>query len=149
MKAAFYFGPRSQAGHYFWTDPYNSTLEPRQADPSFPWKDIGLLDGGLLKNRKVRDAPDGRVHTVCGGRPVWFAFVWWDRSVDTRGACNSGFYVRGFAPEVVTYANVIAVAPDAFRFACEAWPDVVARQRFPLVLQDLPLPVPETPLEVA
>lgn len=137
MKAAYYFGPRRRAGHYLWTEDHNSTLEPRQVDRAFPW-DIGLLDGGLLKNRGVPDAPDGRVHVVCGGRPLWFAFVWWDRSVDTRGACNSGFYVRGFGPEVITRAEVIAAAPHAFEFACETWPDVVARQAFPLVLQPLP-----------
>jgi hypothetical protein len=66
------------------------------------------------------------VHWTCGGDPLWFAFVWWDRSGDSRPGSNSGFYVRGFAPPE---------ARQAFEFACRAWPAVVARQEHALVLQ--------------
>ena len=85
---------------------------------------------------KVTDWPDGRVYTVGGGREhFWFAFVWWDRSGDKRGASNSGFYVRGFGvPVRETYD---AIAPIVFEFACSQWPDVIGRQAFPLVLQPL------------
>jgi hypothetical protein len=85
------------------------------------------MDTGLLKNGKHADSPDGRVWWTCGGLTFWYAFFWWDRSVDTRGACNSGFYVRGFGwPE----------AQEAFDYACAAYPQVVARQKHPLVLQE-------------
>lgn len=93
--------------------------------PGFPW-DIGLLDTGLLKNRKVPDRPDGRVHWTAGGTPLWLALAWWDRSGDKRSNSNSGFYVQGFS-----HLEVQA----ALDFAREQWPDVDRRQAFPPVLE--------------
>lgn len=123
MKRAFYFGCLDRAGHFL-----------RETDgatvynvPGFPWGE-GLLDGGLLRNRKVPDEPDGRVHWTGGGQPFWFAFFWWDRSGDKRGNSSSGFYVQGF-PHMEPQA--------AFDYACAQWPDIVARQIHPLVLVHL------------
>lgn len=96
--------------------------------PGFPWT-IDFIDGGLLRNRQVPDKPDGRVYWTCGGSPLWIAFFWWDRSGDTRGASNSGFYVQGFSH---------LQAQEAFDYACEKWFPIVERQKFPLVLTHLP-----------
>jgi len=82
----------------------------------------------------VPDDPDGRVHWACGGKPLWFAFFWWDRSGDRRGNSNSGFYVLGFEPDELNFESANEAARLAFAFACEQWPDVVQRQNFPLVL---------------
>ena len=122
-KAALYFGCWDRAGHFL-HDVHGTHIWKQSED--FPWHE-GLLDTGLLKNGKIADIPDGRVYWTCGGaKAFWYAFYWWDRSVDTRGACNSGFYVRGFGwPEV----------RPAFHFACEQFQFVVKRQRYPLVLQ--------------
>lgn len=136
-RVALYFGFGS--GGHFLRDAHG-TCEHR-LPAGFPWEPH-FLDGRFLVNRKVPDDPDGRVHWVVGGRPAWFAFTWWDRSGDKRGASNSGFYVRGFAPEPITREAVEAAAPAAFAFACEQWPGVVSRQLYPLVLQDLPPPGP-------
>ena len=85
------------------------------------------MDGTLLKNGKVPDIPTGKVYWTCGGRDAfWYAFYWWDRSVDKRGACNSGFYVRGFRNRE---------PQAALDFACTQFPHVVERQPYPLVLQ--------------
>lgn len=123
-KMALYFGCWNNAGHFL----HDVSGRHRWADRDFPdlaWRE-GLMDTGLLKNSKVTDSPDGRVFWTCGGLAFWYAFYWWDRSVDTRGACNSGFYVRGFGwPESV----------EAFAFACEQFPHIVKRQKYPLVLQ--------------
>ena len=87
---------------------------------------MGLLDGGLLKNGGRSDVYDGRVFWTCGGSSFWYAFFWWDNSVDRRRGSNAGFYVRGFGwPE----------AQAAFDYACGQFPGIVARQRQPLVLQ--------------
>ncbi|KKN81362.1 hypothetical protein LCGC14_0319750 [marine sediment metagenome] len=127
-KFAYYFGFAPGSGHFLQGGKDRLSLEP---PPGSPWK-IEHLDGGLLRNRQVPDKPDGRVHWTCGGRPdCWFAFVWWDRSGDKRGACNSGFYVKGFQARRED-------AQPAFEFACVAWPRIVARQLFPLVLQEAP-----------
>lgn len=134
MKRALYFGYGS-GGHFLRGGP-RDTIDPQHDIPGFPWT-IDLLNGGLLRNRKVRDDPDGRVHWTCGGSSTfWFAFFWWDRSGDRRGASNSGFYVSGFPTPTRETAD--AVAAEAFAFACAQWPEVVARQIHPLKLQALP-----------
>jgi hypothetical protein len=120
QKRALYFGSLGH-GHFLHTGAYRSTLDP---EPGFPWT-MPILDSGLPRNRKVPDEPDGHVHWTGGGSPFWFAFFWWDRSEDRRGASNSGFYVTGFH-----YTE----PREAFAFACAEWAAVVQRQLHPLVL---------------
>jgi hypothetical protein len=124
-KRALYFGCWDRTGHYL-HDPRGRVIwRPRDDLPDLPWTAC-LMDSGLLKNGKRPDSYDGKVYWTCGGRAFWYAFYWWDRSVDRRGASNSGFYVRGFGwPE----------AEAAFAYACAEFPAVVARQEHPLVLQ--------------
>ena len=121
-KVAFYFGCWKSSGHFLHDVDGLSNHRP----PDLPWGD-GHMDGGLLENGKISDVPTGKVYWTAGGAEAfWYAFYWWDRSVDTRGACNSGFYVRGFGyPE----------AQAAFDYACTQFPHVVKRQKHPLVLQ--------------
>jgi hypothetical protein len=137
-RLALYFGYGS-GGHFLRSHVgRESTLSPERDHPGFPWR-VELLDTGLLKNGKVPDSPDGRVFWTGGGRPeFWFAFYWWDRSGDKRAGSNSGFYVRGFEPKREQ-------APEAFAFACAEWPEIVARQKFPLrLILDWDRPVPAT-----
>lgn len=122
-RVALYFGCRDQAGHYLQSK--QETLWDTKQVPGFPWN-MGHLDGGLLKNGKHPDIYDGKVFWTCGGTPLWLAFVWWDNSVDRRGASNSGFYVRGFST---------AERQAALDFAGTVYPKVIARQRQPLELQ--------------
>lgn len=122
-KRAFYFGCLGGLGHFFHDGQRRSTWTEHV--PGFPWS-MGHLDGGLLNNGKRRDVYDGKVYWTCGGTPLWLAFYWWDNSVDSRGASNSGFYVQGFGH---------TEPAEAFAFACGQWPEVVRRQRQPLVLQ--------------
>lgn len=127
-KVALYFWCWTSVGHYL-HEPSGSNIQlyNNTKYPDLPWH-AGLMDTGLLKNGKVVDRPDGRVFWTAGGADAfWYAFYWWDRSIDKRGACNSGFYVRGFGwPE----------SEAAFAYACDQFSHVVARQEFPLVLQD-------------
>jgi hypothetical protein len=130
MKIALYFGSLGD-GHFLHGIPLEirilgRSIDPTRDVPGFPWS-AGLCDGGLLNNARAIDEPDGRVFWTVGGINVlWHAFFWWDRSSDRRGASNSGFYVRGFP---------IGDRDAAFELACQAWPQVVARQLHPLVLQ--------------
>lgn len=124
MRRALYFGCWDRAGHYL-HERGGLTIADRRA-AALPWRDA-LLDGGLLENAGLPEPPDGRVFWTCGGRAVlWHAFCWWDRSVDHRGKSNSGFYVRGFG---------LDQPHQAFAYAGSVFPHVVARQKFPLVLQ--------------
>jgi hypothetical protein len=122
---ALYFGCWGRAGHYLHDEHGRSTVDTPEG---FVWT-MGHLDGGLLQNGKREDIPDGRVYWTCGGKSVdamWYAFFWWDRSVDTRPQSNSGFYVYGFKRDETK---------AAFEYACKVYPHVVERQKFPLVLQ--------------
>jgi hypothetical protein len=125
-KKALYFGCWNQAGHYLHEVGGCGVYGDRRPS-DLPWDEC-IMDGTLLKNSKVPDVVTGKVYWTCGGRDAfWYAFYWWDRSVDKRGACNSGFYVRGFGyPE----------AQDAFDWGCSQFPTIVQRQAHPLVLQN-------------
>src|SRR5882672_3364022 len=94
-KKALYFGCWRNAGHFL-HDTSGHHIYDSERPSDLPW-DEPIMDTGFLKNRGVRDLPTGQVYWTCGGsKAFWYAFYWWDRSVDSRGACNSGFYVRGF-----------------------------------------------------
>jgi len=98
-----------------------------KAFQGFPWS-MSHMDTGLLRNGKRADKYDGKVFWTCGGKnELWFAFFWWDRSVDSRSGSNSGFYIRGFE---------FSEKADALEYAIRSFPNVVARQRHPLVLQE-------------
>jgi len=122
-KLALYFGCREQPGHYLQSE--RDTLYDTSRVPGFPWT-LRHLDSGLLTNGRHRDVEDGKVFWTCGATPLWFAFFWWDNSVDRRDGSNSGFYVRGFE---------FSERQAAFDYACTIFPKVVARQRHPLVVQ--------------
>jgi hypothetical protein len=137
-KQALYFG-FGYGGHFLrGKDGWKETSPLKDYAPGFPWESASWLDGSLLNNKKVPDQPDGKVYVVGGGREhFWFAFVWWDRSGDKRPGSNSGFYVRGFGTPVKE--TFYPIAQIAFEYACKEWPEVVARQHFPLVIQERPL----------
>lgn len=125
-KLALYFGCLDRIGHYLHLPNGQTVWNRDKRVGDIPWND-GLMDAGLLKNGKRPDRYDGKVYWTCGGLSFWYAFYWWDRSVDKRGASNSGFYVRGFGwPE----------AQEAFDYACATFPTVVARQAHSLTLQE-------------
>lgn len=133
-KLALYFGCWRELGHYLRFPGRTVRLSDRD-ELALPWSD-SLMDGGLLKNGKRPDVYDGKVFWTAGGaKAFWYAFYWWDKSIDRRPGSNSGFYVRGFGwPE----------AQEAFDYACSEFPTVVARQTPALVLQN-PLPTPSPP----
>jgi hypothetical protein len=125
---AFYAGTLGDIGHYFWLTPRKSVLyrgEIMSAIPDFIQSWADMWDSGLLKNGKRPDVYDGKVFAIPAKGP-WIAFVWWDNSIDKRGGSNSAFYVSGFEWED---------RDAALTFAMEKWPEVVKRQRQPLVLQ--------------
>ena len=125
-RKALYFG-YGDGGHFLRDTALRAQYWVRRDHPDLPWTE-DFMDTGLLKNGKVPDRPDGRVHWTCGGRAaLWYAFVWWDRSGDERPASNSGFYVRGFGHHE---------AAAAFAYACEQFPSIIARQLHPLRLTE-------------
>ena len=130
-KMAFYFGAwsKTRLGHYLYKPDETVIWNPKRDLKGIPWGE-GLMDAGLLKNGRRRDIVDGKVFWTCGGADInylWHAFIWWDRSADSRGNSNSGFYTFGFPGKGGQH--------DAFTYACEQFPQIVQRQSFPLDLQ--------------
>lgn len=121
-RDCYYFGCLDQAGHFL----RGTSSKINYYENDLPWKQI---DGGLLASMDEPDEATGRVRAVLGkrGERWWWAFVWWDRSVDRRGGSNSGLYVSGFGPDD---------RDAAFAHACEKWPAVVGRQLYPLKIAE-------------
>lgn len=133
VKRALYFGcrDRNEPGHYLQEG--HKTLWNTPPEIAF-WDRV--MDGTLLKNGRHPDIDDGKVFWTCGGRPhLWYAFIWWDNSGDRRPGSNSGFYVGGFQPEILTRETARQNANLAFAYACAAYPEVIKRQHHPLALQ--------------
>jgi len=63
----------------------------------------------------------GKFFWTCGGKLLWFAFFWWDRSGDARSNSNSGFYVKGFE---------FHQKQEAFEHACEVLYNILESQFF-------------------
>ncbi len=124
-RMALYFGCWRDKGHFLNDTSGRIIYQWQRQD--LPW-DIELMDTGLLKNGKIPDVLTGKVYWCCGGKDAfWYAFYWWDRSIDSRPNSHSGFYVRGFGwPE----------PQEAFDWACTQFPHIVKRQPIPLVLQN-------------
>lgn len=96
MNEAFYFGCIRRAGHYF----FGPDL---QAIYSFtnpvPWTEV---DGKLSPHApgckgkyscKCLWSEEGRA--ILHHKEGWTALSFWDRSVDSRGGCNSSFFFKG------------------------------------------------------
>lgn len=118
---AYYFGCHRRPGHFLWTpgmQEASSLVERRLPIPLQP----NVLDTGY--------APLGpeieglallhRVH-------AWTVLAFWDRSVDTRGKCNSAFLFR---PNTLTFEQVVEHAKVIF-------PEVWGRFTFSVVLAEV------------
>jgi hypothetical protein len=138
-RPCYYWGCIGESGHYLWTPgnghPSRSEWSPwvYRWPPGFPTAWQKPIDSGLLKAGKIPDQDTGEVYTAFSvTTPVWFAFVWWDNSVDHRPGSNSGFYLPWF--------NDYNMA-EIFQVACACFPAVVSRQEHPLVLKSMLAPV--------
>jgi len=114
-----YFGPWEHPGHYFYEENGYTAREDRI--PEFPFGHYGEkvpVDGCLQPGcRKDRDGHwthsgtpevegEALIHHIAG----WTALSFWDRSVDTRFACNSTYFAEGD----FTFAEMVAMAKARF-----------------------------------
>jgi len=118
----YYFGCWNQAGHYL-HEPGGNTVFREAVGPftgGMPYGDQLPLDGtfapGPNRSSGVRNIEDETAVALTHIRG-WTVLAMWDRSVDTRGACNAAFIAEG--------SNTMA----------EMW--ALARQHFPQVVQRL------------
>lgn len=111
----YYFGPWDRAGHFL-NDEHGMHV-PYDERAKVPWGDEA--DGGLQPHH-----PDCKKHAYCGcgsglegvalihHKNGWTALSFWDRSVDTRGACNSTYFAEG----TFTFEEMVALAKERFRY---------------------------------
>ena len=121
-KEMFYFGPWDRAGHYL-VGVGGSYV--RNEDRVTPWTP-GQLDGGLQPHfkeceRKRPGASPDRYCSCSSGKQGlallhhkdgWTALAFWDRSVDTRGACCSVYIAKG----INTFDEMVAIAKTHFKY---------------------------------
>ena len=109
----YFFGCLGTAGHFLYSKNEHRTLPDKQT----PW---GFeMDGGLAP----QDVPEKQGHAAIHHKNGWTAVSWWDRTVDTRGKCNSAVLAEG--EHDFEQMKVLLK---------EHWPEVYTRQPVPLFL---------------
>ena len=105
----YYFGPWGEPGHYLFDE---SGCWAHRAEALIPWN--GKIDGVLQVNaekgysRKASEEPEGVA--LLHHKDGWTALSFWDRSVDTRGACNSTYFAEG----TFTFEQMVEMAKTRF-----------------------------------
>ena len=134
----FYFGPWDQAGHYLFSEKGRSVYHEEERG-TLPWHEMGYggkptIDGNLQPrgpkpswHREGPELPQGvaALHHLNG----WTALSFWDRSVDTRGACNSTYFAEG----TFTFEEMVEMSKTRFS---ERW----NRMKFEVVPMETPCP---------
>lgn len=110
----FYFGPWNEPGHYLFHE--NGTTAWREATV-VPWRRIdGCLQPGCKEDPdghwRHRGAPEIEGEAIVHHKDGWTALSFWDRSVDTRGACNSTYFAEG----TFTFAEMVEMAKTRFAY---------------------------------
>ncbi len=111
MTNVYYFGPLNEAGHYL-HDQSHRVIWP---DRIGPWR-VGELDGGLCPNVSPdavwkRTGPEIEGDAILHHKDGWTALAFWDRTIDTRGACCSVYLADGS----FSFEEMVALAQDAFK----------------------------------
>lgn len=100
----YYFGCLERAGHHLYL-PSGMTAWDDRLPADFPCPSR-VLDCGFLPPRQPEI--EGRASLVhING---WTVLAFWDRSVDTRGKCNSAFVARG----TLDFDGIVSAAKVAF-----------------------------------
>lgn len=119
----FYFGCRREAGHYLW-GPGRAMWRSSDVPADFPC--TMTPDATFLP---PRDNPEVEGLASFFHLNGWTIISFWDRSVDSRGKCNSTFLARG----VMTFDAICEKAKAEF-------PDVWQRFKFPIMIRQEPRP---------
>lgn len=111
----FYFGPWDRAGHYL----FNETGRSYHLDRAgFPWDEDSStngIDGQLQpgcypKRDRWEHGRETEGVAALHHKAGWTALSFWDRSVDTRGACNSTYFAEG----VFSFDEMVTMASTRF-----------------------------------
>lgn len=114
----FYFGPWNNAGHYFFEEHGRKIWE--EDIERFPFGHYpgripvdGCLQPGcpaaddrLKRRTRPEIVGEANLYHLSG----WTALCFWDRSVDTRGACNSNYFAEG----TFTFEEMVEMSKTRF-----------------------------------
>ena len=138
MIRMFYFGPWDRAGHYLHDERGMTVYGDKRG--TLPWGDE--TDGGLQPHfddcrkkvtysRSYCDCPRGPEGVaLLHHKNGWTALSFWDRSVDTRGACNSTYFAEG----TFTFEEMVAMAKERFAYRWNKMPFEVVQYVAPIPL---------------
>lgn len=125
MKAPrmVYFGPWDSAGHHFRDE--NGWLFPEKYMAGFPFGHCSnripvdcCLQPGCYKDERGKwrrdHSKEMEGHALLHHIKGWTALSFWDRSVDTRGGCNSTYFAEG----EFTFEQIVEMAKTRF---AERW----------------------------
>ena len=120
IEECYYFGCDGKPGHYLFHEGRHEVWNESKLPKDFPVRTMSL-DGGLLPPNLPQD--QGKATLVrLGG---WTILTFWDRSVDTRGGCNSSFVI----PAELDFEQAKEVAQERFPWVWE-------RFKFEVILRD-------------
>jgi|ERR1700722_12854775 len=122
----FYFGPWERAGHFMHGEDGHEVWN-RSELSGFPWQVDGSNIDGVLQPTCYQD-PEGRWRNtkeplneaVLHQKNGWTAISFWDRSVDTRGACNSTYFAKG----IYTFDEMVNLAKERFKVRWDKHGDI-------------------------
>jgi hypothetical protein len=125
MTRMFYFGPWDRAGHYLHDERGNHVYRREQLG-SFPWDEMsadhgidGQLQPGCYKKfDHWRSGEQREGEALIHHKNGWTALCFWDRSVDTRGGCNSNYFAEG----TFTFDEIVAMAKERFAYRWKKMP---------------------------
>lgn len=113
----FYFGPWDRAGHHL-TNERGRHVRDDERD-TLPWHEWrGEVDGKLqphgsrCNGRAYCGCPQPEGAALLHYRNGWTALAFWDRSVDSRGGCNSTYFAKGD----FTFAEMVTLASTRFAY---------------------------------
>lgn len=119
----FYFGCWGEKGHYLRDVNRNHVRNDRTATP---WEGMdGVLCPGYVRYMPF-NTPQPEGEAALHHKEGWTALAFWDRSVDSRGGCNSVFFAEGtYGPHAM-----IEIAKTHFPSVWSRFPfEVVVVQR--------------------
>jgi hypothetical protein len=117
----FYFGPWERAGHFLWAENGGRVRDDQRNN--FPWHEDSHTDGidcQLQPGCRRDDCGDWRHGLEKEGEALlhhkngWTALSFWDRTVDTRGGCNSTYFAEG----TFTFEEMVQMSSTRFK---ERW----------------------------
>jgi hypothetical protein len=114
----FYFGPWDRSGHYLHHEGGRSVRDHERG--SLPWHEYSPCNGidcclqpGCVWNNGIwKHGPEIEGHALLHHRDGWTALSFWDRSVDTRGGCNSTYFAEGS----FSFDEMVALAKERFAY---------------------------------